>query len=67
MTPESSSDSSIFEDGKLKPGIYKIQNIYSKKYLDIEVHSREVRCCYAKDLEEGEGLVRRYPLLVVCI
>ena len=33
--------SSIFENGKLKPGIYKIQNIKSEAYLDIEVATRE--------------------------
>ena len=55
--------SPIFENGKLKPGIYKIQNIYAETYLDIEVHSRELRCRSANDLREGMGLVRPHPLL----
>ncbi|KAF9649746.1 hypothetical protein BDM02DRAFT_3128113 [Thelephora ganbajun] len=56
MTPHSTSGlSSILEDGRLKPGIYKIQNIRSETYLDIEVHTREVCCRPAKDLEEGRG------------
>ena len=55
--------SPIFENGKLKPGIYKIQNIYAETYLDIEVHSRELRCRSANDLREGMGLVRPYPSL----
>jgi len=56
MTPNSTSDSSsIFKDGKLKPGTYKIRNIQSETYLDIEVHSREVCCRPTKDLEEGRG------------
>ena len=68
MTPTSTSDSlSIFRDGKLKPGIYKIQNIYSEAYVDIEVHSREMRCRPANDLGEGRGLVSSYSLPVVRI
>lgn len=52
---------SIFEDGKLKPGIYKIQNLFSETYLDIHQHSKQVCCRPAKDLQEGRGLVRIYP------
>jgi len=45
MTLNSPTDpSSIFEDGKLKPGIYKIQNLYSRTYLGIHEHSRQT-CC----------------------
>ena len=55
---------SIFEDGKLKPGIYKIQNLYSQTYMEIHEHSREVCCRPAASLEEGRGLVR--PFLVAC-
>lgn len=47
-----------FRDGRLQPGIYKLQNIYTETYLDIEVHSREVVCRPIKDLGEGRGLVR---------
>jgi len=33
------SDSlSIFEDDKLKPGIYKIQNLFGQTYMDIHEH-----------------------------
>ena len=68
MTSNLHSDSlSIFKDGKLKPGIYKIQNILSETYLDIEVHSRKVCCRPAKDLGEGRGLVSRYPSFLVCV
>jgi len=57
MTVNSTSDSaSIFKDGKLKSGIYKIQNIYAETFLDIEVHSREVCCRPANNLGEGRGL-----------
>jgi hypothetical protein len=62
MTLTSTGDSvSIFKDGKLKPGIYKIQNIQTDTYLDVDVPSREVCCRPAKDLGEGRGLVRLYP------
>lgn len=58
MTQKSTSDSSsIFKDGKLKPGIYKIQNLCSGTYLDIHPHSREVCCRPAGDLEDGRGIV----------
>ena len=64
MPLRSTNDSSsIFQDGKLKPGIYKIQNIQSETYLDIEVHLRELCCRPSKDLGEGRGFVCRYPLI----
>ena len=58
---------SIFKDGKLKSGIYKIQNIQFETYVDIEVHTREICCCPANDLGEGRGLVCRYPSSVICV
>ena len=51
--------SSIFEDGKLKPGIYKIQNLYSQTYLDIHEHSKATCGRPVENLEEGRGLVRQ--------
>ena len=40
MVLTSTSDSSsIFKDGKLKPGIYKIQNLYTETYLNIHRYS----------------------------
>ena len=66
MTLTSTDNSlSVFKEGKLKPGTYKIQNIFSETYLDFEVHSREICCRPATDLGEGKGIVRRYPLSVV--
>ena len=60
MTPNPRPDGSpsILRDGRLKPGIYKIQNLYTRTYLDIHEHSREVCCRPAAALEEGAGLVR---------
>jgi len=66
MNPDLPGDPpSIFENGRLKPGIYKIQNLYSKTYLDIHEHSRETCCRPARDLEEGGGLVRPTSWFVV--
>ena len=59
MSTMSLSPSSILEDGPLKPGIYKIQNIHNETFLDIEIRSRDVCCRPATDLEEGRGIVRR--------
>ena len=65
MTLSSTSyPSSIFKDGRLKPGIYKIQNLYSETYLDIHQHSKQACCRPAQDLEDGRGLVRVRPLSV---
>ena len=55
------SDSlSIFKDGKLKPGIYKIQNLQGQTYMDIHEHSREVCCRPVTALQEGRGFVRPF-------
>ncbi|KAF9781767.1 hypothetical protein BJ322DRAFT_243236 [Thelephora terrestris] len=54
--------SSIFEDEKLKPGIYKIQNIFTETYVDIETHSRNVCSRPGQNLEEGNGLWEIKPL-----
>ena len=59
MTLHSTTDpTSILEDGKLKPGIYKIQNLKCETFIDIITHAREVCCRPARDLGEGRGLVR---------
>ena len=59
--------SSIFQDGKLKSGTYKIWNVLTETYADIEVHSRHVCCRPARDLEEGNGLVRPFHWFVVYV
>ena len=56
---------SILQDGKLKPGIYKIRNVFTETYADIEVHSRGMCCRPAQNLEEGRGLVRLFLQSVV--
>ena len=56
---------SIFEDGRLRPGIYKIQNLYSQTFLDIHEHSRELCCRPATALADGRGHVRPFYWSVV--
>ena len=58
---------SIFKDGKLKNGIFKIQNLLTGGYVDVEAHSMGVCCRPAKNLEEGRGLVRWHPSSAVHI
>jgi hypothetical protein len=67
LLSSTNDSSSIFKDGKLEPGFYKIQNIYAETYLDIELHSKNMCCRPAKDLEGGRGLVCRHLSSVVHI
>ena len=55
---KSDNSTSIFEGGKLRPGIYKIQSVATDTYLDIHLHSKELCCRPAQNLKEGAGLVR---------
>jgi len=53
---------SIFERGRVRSGIYKIQNLQTEGYLDIHLHSMEMCCRPANDLGVGRGLweIRRF-------
>ena len=65
MTANPSNDStSIFNHGRVKPGIYKIYSIYHQSYLDIQERTMQLRCYPARDLEEGRGLV---SIFAVCV
>ena len=60
MTFTSTGDSSsIFKDGKLKPGIYRVQSLFNEAFIDVQEHSRELYCRSFQDLGEERGLVRR--------
>ena len=48
---------SIFANGKLKQGKYKVQNLASHTYLEILEHSRELCCRPAKVLSQQEASV----------
>jgi len=67
LSSATSGSLSIFKDGKLKPGIYKIQNLYAQTYTEIHEHSREACCRRAGALEEGKGLVRPFQWSMVRI
>ena len=58
MKSGTGSSASIFQDGKLKPGIYKIQNIVSNTYVDTKDHLRELCGRPSSLLESGGGQVR---------
>ena len=63
MTVTSTNDSvSIFKDEKLKPGIYRIQNIVGQTYVDIREHTREL-CGRPTTVLEGKGPVSSRPNL----
>lgn len=47
------ASSSILKDGKLRPGVYKIQNIVGKTYLDTKDDLRELCCRPFTALENG--------------
>ena len=55
--------SSIFQDGKLKPGIYRIRNIVSQTYVDIKDDVHELCGRPSTVLESGRGEV---SLLQLC-
>jgi hypothetical protein len=63
ILPSQHDPTSIFADGKLKAGIYKIQNIAGHTYLDIRENTQEL-CCRPGTALEGKGFVS-YPLAPV--
>ena len=62
-TTSADNSLSIFKYGKLKPGIYRIQNLYAQTYMDIHDHSRDVCCRPVTALAEGRGLVSPFQQL----
>ena len=48
---------SIFVDGKLKPGTYKVQNLASDTYLEVLEPSKELCCRPAAVLTPNDALV----------
>ena len=51
------SPPSIFQGGRIKPGVYKIQNIVSKTYVDIKDDVRELCGRPSQVLEYGRDQV----------
>ena len=56
---------SIFEGGKLRPGIYKIQSVGAGTYIDIHLNTKQLCGRPAQNLREGMGLVRLYLPFVI--
>jgi hypothetical protein len=56
----------VFEDGRVRPGIYKIMNSVGQTYVDIREHNREL-CCRPTTVLEGKGLVGSYLRLAPII
>lgn len=48
---------SIFADGKLKPGTYKVQNLASDTYLEVLEPSKELCCRPGTVLAPKDALV----------
>ena len=48
----------ILEGGRIKPGIYKIRNIFGQTYLETREHFKELHYRPTMALGDGEGLVR---------
>ena len=55
MIIASNDSASLFVDGKLKPGIYKIRNVKGHTYLDIGESGK--LCCRPGTVLETKGLV----------
>lgn len=56
---------SIFVDGKLKPGTYKVQNLASDTYLEVLEPSKELCCRPATVLAPNDALVIQNTLLTL--
>jgi len=55
MKCSTSTSSSILQNGRVKPGIYKIRNIVSGTYVDIKDHVRELCGRHFNTLESSRG------------
>jgi hypothetical protein len=55
--------SSILENGKLKPGIYQIQNLAGQTYVEMQESERQLCGRPATVLSTGDGVVRSARIL----
>ena len=51
---------SMFHNGKLNPGIYKIQNIVGETFVDIREYNKEL-CCRPESVLGEKGQVCQSP------
>ena len=57
LIPPTDDPMSIFVDGKLKSGTYKVQNLASQTYLEVLDHSKELCCRIPTVLTPKDALV----------
>ena len=57
LVPPSDDPMSIFEDGKLKPGKYRVQNLSGQTFLEILEDSKELCCRPTTVLSAQDALV----------
>ena len=57
LVPPSDNPVSILEDGKLKPGKYKVQNLTGQTFLEILEDSKELCCRPVTVLSDQDALV----------
>ena len=57
LTSPSYDPMSIFANGKLKPGTYKVQNLNSQTYLEVLEPSRKLCCRPATVLSDQDAVV----------
>ena len=56
--------SSILTDGKLKPGIYRIQNLVGQTFVEMQEGPRQLCCRTEAALSSQAGLVRSAEALI---
>ena len=57
LVPPSNDPMSMFVNGKLRPGVYKVQNLTGQTYLEILEDTKEVCCRPAAVLSPQDALV----------
>ena len=58
LVPAPNDPMSMFVNGKLKPGVYRVQNLTGHTFLEILEDSKEVCCRPAAVLSPQDALVR---------
>ena len=56
----SNTSASIFQDGKIKPGVYKIMNVVSGTFVDIKDDASELCGRSSSTLGDSRGQVSLY-------
>ena len=64
QTPVPARMSSILTDGKLKPGVYRIQNLAGQTFVEMQEGPRQLCCRPEAALSGRDGLVRSIRSLI---